>query len=43
MNVEASAEQRIKVLTRLVAEMEQRAIFWEAAYWTLAQTSKGTT
>ena len=37
MDVVASAEQRIKTLTRLANELQARAVFWEAAYWTLAE------
>lgn len=43
MTVEATAEQRIKALVRLVNELEQRAIFWEAAYWTLTEQHKDKT
>lgn len=43
MDIVASAEQRIKALTRLVNELQAKAIFWEAAYWTLAETVKDST
>jgi hypothetical protein len=43
VDIVASAEQRIKALTRQVAELQARAIFWEAAYLTLAETVKDST
>ena len=40
MDIVATAEQRIKVLTMRVNELEAQAIFWEAAWLTLAETKK---
>jgi hypothetical protein len=42
VDIVASLEARVETLTRLLSDILNQRIFWEAAYWTLAKQQEPT-